>query len=77
MHLVCQNHYSCTSTQSHDGKRQILFGYEVYKHLAVTILGGLLALYLSFLAQKGAKITDKKLRKITNRLYIVCNCLVF
>ena len=69
MHVVCQKHYSCTSTQSHDRKRQILFGYELYKHLAVTILGGLLVLYLSFLAQKGAKITDKKLRKITNRLY--------
>ena len=69
MHLVCQKHYSCTSTQSHDGKRQILFGYELYKHLAVTILGGLLVLYLSVLAQKDAKITDKKYRKITNRHY--------
>ena len=69
MHLVCQKHYSCTSTQSHDDKRQILIGYELYRHLPVTILGGLFVLYLSFLAQKGAKITDKKLRKITNRLY--------
>ena len=60
MHLVCQKHYSHTNTQSHDGKRQILFGYELYKHLAITILGGLHVLYLSFLAQKGAKITDKK-----------------
>ena len=47
----------------------MLFGYELYKHLAVTILDGLLVLYLSFLAQKGAKITNKKLQKITNSLY--------
>ena len=45
----------------------MLFGYELYKHLAVNIFGGLL--YLSFLAQKGAEIADKKLQKITNRLY--------
>ena len=38
-----------------------------YKHLAATVLGGLLVLCLSFLAQKGAKITDKKLQKILNR----------
>ena len=69
MHLVCQEHYNCTNTQSHNGKKQILFGNELYKHLAITILGGLLVLYLSFLAQKGAEITDKKLQKITNRLY--------
>ena len=69
MHLVCQKHYSCTNTQPHDGKRQMLFDFELYKHLAVTILDGLLVIYLSFLAQKGAKITDKKLQKITNSLY--------
>ena len=45
----------------------MLFGYELYKHLTVNIFGGLL--YLSFLAQKGAEITDKKVQKITNRLY--------
>ena len=67
MHLVCQKHYNCTNTPSRNGKRQRLFGYELYKHLAVNIFGGLH--YLSFLAQKGAQITDKKLQKITNRLY--------
>ena len=68
MHLVFQKHYNCTNTQPLDGKRQMLFGYELYKHLAVTILDGLLVLYLSFLAQKGAKITNKKLQEITNSL---------
>ena len=68
MHLVCQKHYSCTNTRSLDGKRQVLLGYELYKHLAVTILDGLLVVYLSLLAQKGAKITNKKLRKNTNSL---------
>ena len=56
MHLVYQKHYSCTNTQSHDGKREMLFGYKLYKHLVATILGGVLVLYLSFLAQKGAKV---------------------
>ena len=68
MHLVCQKH-NCTNTQSRYEKRQILFDYELYKHLAATVLGGLLALYLSFLARKGAEITDKILQKITSRHY--------
>ena len=50
-------------------EKDVLFGYELYTHLATTDLGGLLVLYLSFLAQKGAEITDQKLQKITNRYY--------
>ena len=68
MHLVCQKH-NCTNTQSRYGKRQILFDYELYKHIAATVLGGLLVHYLSFLARKGAKITDKRLQKITSQYY--------
>ena len=67
MHLVCQKHYSCINTKSRNAKRHVLLGYELYKHLAATVLGVLLALYLSFLAQKDAKITDKQLQKILNR----------
>ena len=59
MHLVCQKHYSCTNTKSGNAKRQVLLGYELYKHLAATVLGGLLVLYLSFLAKKDAEITQK------------------
>ena len=67
MHLVCQKHYSCTNTKSGNAKRQVLLGYELYKHLNATVLGGLLVLYLSFLAKKDAEITHKKLQKILNR----------
>ena len=67
MHLVCQKHYSCASTKSRKAKRQVLLGYELYEHLAATVLGGLLLLYLIVLAQKDAEIADKKLRKILNR----------
>ena len=67
MHLVCQKHYSCTNTKSGNAKRQVLLGYELYKHLAATVLGGLLVLYLSFLAKKDAEITHQKLQKILNR----------
>ena len=66
MHLICQKH-NCTNTQSRYEKRQTLFYYELYKHLAATVLVGLLALYLSFLARRGADITDKGLRKIASR----------
>ena len=69
MHLVYQKHYNYTNTHSRNEKRQILFGYELYKHLAAPVLGGLLVLYLSFLAEKDAEITDKGLHKITNRHY--------
>ena len=52
MLLVCQKYYSCTNTKSRKAKRQVLLGYELYKHLAATVLGGLLLLYLIVLAQK-------------------------
>ena len=68
MHLVCLKHYSCTNTKSRKAKRQVLLSYELYKVLAATAgLGELLLLYLSFLAQKDAEITDKKLQKILSR----------
>ena len=67
MLLVCQKYYSCTNTKSRKAKRQVLLGYELYKHLAATVLGGLLLLYLIVLAQKNAKIAEKKLQKILNR----------
>ena len=67
MLLVCQKYYSCTNTKSRKAKRQVLLGYELYKHLAATVLGGLLLLYLIVLAQKDAEIADKKLHKILNR----------
>ena len=67
MLLVCQKYYSCTNTKSRKAKRQVLLGYELYKHLAATVLGGLLLLYLIVLAQKNAEIAEKKLQKILNR----------
>ena len=71
MHLVCQKHYSCTNTKSRNAKRQVLLGYELYKHLAATVLGGLLLLYLMVLAQKDAEIANKKLHKILNRYQLL------
>ena len=68
MHLVCQKH-KCTKTQSRHEKRQILFACELYKHLAATVLGGPLVLYLNFLTRKGVEITDKRLQKIISRHY--------
>ena len=68
IHLVCQKH-NCTNTESRYKKKQILFDYELCKHLAATVLDRLLVLYLSFLARKGAEITDKRLQKITSRHY--------
>ena len=68
MHLVCQNH-NCTNTLSRNEKRQILFDYELCKYLASPVLGRLLVPYLSFLARKGAEITDKTLQKVTSRQY--------
>ena len=67
MHLVCQKHYSCTNTKSIKIQRQVLLGYELHKHLAATVLGGLLLLYLIVLAQQNVEIADKKLQKILNR----------
>ena len=44
MHLVCHKHI-CTSTQLRYEKKQILFDYEIHKHPAATVLGGLLVFY--------------------------------
>ena len=76
IHSICQKLYNWTNTQSRTGKRVTLFGYELDKHLAATVLGGLPVLYLSFSAQKGAEITEFNYRKLQIGV-IVCNCLVF
>ena len=75
MHLVCQKH-NCTNTQSRNEKRQILFDYELCKHLATPVLGRLLVPYLSFLARKVQKLQIKDYRKLEVG-NIVCNCLFF
>lgn len=48
---------------------QILYGSELYNHLAATVFVGIFVLYLSFLAQKDAEITDTKLQEIADRHY--------
>ena len=68
MHLIRKKN-NCTNTQLHNGKMQILFSSELYKHLAATVLCGIFVLYLTFLTQKGVEITDTKLQKITDKRY--------
>lgn len=48
---------------------QILCGSELYDHLAATVFVGIFVVYLSFLAQKDAEITDTKLQEIADRHY--------